>query len=81
MGLLPIFRISKDQIVDRDTGEYIKLDGSTGMALTALGGATYNFNINNTVKFTYGQKITVRDVNPDGLTRDNVLIVAYLFRF
>lgn len=81
VGLLPIFRISKDQIVDRDTGEYIKLEGSTGMALTALAGATYNFNINNTVKFTYGQKITVRDVNPDGLTRNNVLIVAYLFRF
>jgi len=81
VGLLPIFRITKDQIVDRDTQEYVKLEGSTGMALTALGGATYNFNINNAVKFTYGQKITVRDVNPDGLTRSNVLIVAYLFRF
>ncbi len=81
LGLLPIFRITKDQTVDRNTGEYRKLDGSTGMALTALGGAAYNFNINNTVKFTYGQKITVRDVNPDGLTRDNVIIVAYLFRF
>ncbi|MCF6351642.1 MAG: hypothetical protein L3J06_01390 [Cyclobacteriaceae bacterium] len=81
VGLLPIFRITKDQIVDRDTQEYVKLEGSTGMALTALAGAAYNFNINNTVKFTYGQKITVRDVNPDGLTRNNVLIVAYLFRF
>ncbi len=81
VGLLPIFRITKDQIVDRDTQEYVKLEGSTGMALTALGGFAYNFNINNAVKFTYGQKITVRDVNPDGLTRDNVLIVAYLFRF
>ncbi len=81
LGLLPIFRITKDQTIDRNTGEYRKLEGSTGMALTALGGAAYNFNINNTVKFTYGQKITVRDVNPDGLTRDNVLIVAYLFRF
>ncbi len=81
IGLLPIFRISKDQIVDRNTGEYRKLDGTTGMALTALGGATYNFNINNTVKFTYGQKITDREVNPDGLTRHNVMIIAYLFRF
>ncbi len=81
IGLLPIFRISKDQTVDRNTGEYRKLEGTTGMALTALGGATYNFNINNTVKFTYGQKITDRDVNPDGLTRKNVIIVAYLFRF
>lgn len=81
IGLLPIFRISKDQTVDRDTGEYRKLDGTTGMALTALGGATYNFNINSTVKFTYGQKLTDRDVNPDGLTRHSVMILAYLFRF
>lgn len=81
IGLLPIFRISKDQTVDRATGEYRKLDGTTGMALTALGGATYNFNINNTVKFTYGHKLTDRDVNPDGLTRHNVMILAYLFRF
>lgn len=81
IGLLPIFRITKDQTVDRATGEYRKLEGTTGMALTALGGATYNFNINNAVKFTYGQKITDREVNPDGLTRHNVMILAYLFRF
>jgi len=81
IGLLPIFRISKDQIADRATGEYRKLDGTTGLALTALGGFAYNFNINNAVKFSYGQKITDRDVNPDGLTRHNVMILAYLFRF
>ena len=81
IGLLPIFRISKDQTVDRTTGEYRKLDGTTGMALTALGGFAYNFNINNAVKFSYGHKLTDRDVNPDGLTRHNVMILAYLFRF
>jgi len=51
------------------------------MALSALFGAGYNFNINNSLKFTYGQKITQREVNPDGLTRTNVMIIAYLFRF
>lgn len=81
IGLLPIFRISKDQTVSRATGEYRKLDGTTGMALTALGGFAYNFNINNAVKFSYGQKLTDRDVNPDGLTRHSVMILAYLFRF
>ena len=81
IGLLPIFRITKDQTVDRTTEEYRKLEGTTGMALTALAGATYNFNINNTVKFTYGQKLMDREVNPDGLTRHNVMILAYLFRF
>ncbi len=81
IGLLPIFRISKDQTVDRNTGEYRKLDGTTGMALTALAGAAYNFNINNTVKVTFGRKITDREVNPDGLTRHSVFILGYQFRF
>ncbi len=81
VGLLPIFRINKDRILDKDTNEYIKLEGTTGMALSALFGAGYNFNINNSLKFTFGQKITQREVNPDGLTRTNVMIIAYLFRF
>ncbi len=81
IGLLPIFRVSKDQIIDKNTNEYVKLANTTGMALSALAGFGYNFNINNSVKFTYGRKITQREVNPDGLTRETVVIVAYLFRF
>jgi hypothetical protein len=81
IGLLPIYRVTKDQIIDKNTGEYTKLEGTTGLAASVLVGGGYNFNINNTIKFTYGQKLTDRDVNPDGLTRHNVIIVAYLFRF
>ena len=81
VGLLPIYRITKDQIIDDVTNEYKKLDGTTGLALSFLAGVGYNFNINNTVKFTYGKKLAQREVNPDGLTRTEVMIVAYLFRF
>ena len=81
VGLLPIFRVTKDQIIDEVTNEYKKLDGTTGLALSLLVGFGYNFNINNTVKFTYGKKLKQRDVNPDGLTRTEVMIIAYLFRF
>ena len=83
VGLLPIYRITKDQIIDDPSGvgEYIKLEGTTGLATSLLIGAGYNFNINNTIKMTAGQKLTQREVNPDGLTRKTVLIVAYLFRF
>ena len=83
VGLLPIYRITKDQIIDSPSGigEYVKLDGTTGLAASLLVGAGYNFNINNSIKMTYGQKLKQREVNPDGLTRHNVLIVAYLFRF
>lgn len=83
VGLLPIYRITKDQIIDNPSGvgEYIKLEGTTGLAASLLAGAGYNFNINNSIKMTYGMKLTQREVNPDGLTRHDVLIVAYLFRF
>ena len=81
VGLLPIYRITKDQIISSTTGEYEKQEGTTGLASSLLVGGGYNFNINNTIKLTYGLKLTQRDVNPDGLTRHDVLIVAYLFRF
>ncbi|UXX81066.1 hypothetical protein N7E81_08130 [Reichenbachiella carrageenanivorans] len=81
VGLLPIYRITKDQIEDRDTGEYVKLEGTTGLALTALTSFTYHFDVTHSLKVSYGKKITDREVNPDGLTRKQVFIVAYGFRF
>ena len=81
VGLLPIFRIKKDQIFDDTTESYYKLDGTTGLALSALAGFGYNLNVNNTLKLTYGVKLKQRVLNPDGLTRNTVLIIAYLFRF
>ncbi|MEQ8475917.1 hypothetical protein [Fulvivirga sp.] len=81
LGLLPIFRISKDEILDRTTNERVKVDGTTGMALTALLNVAYHFNTNHSLKFLYGKKITDRDVNPDGLTRENVASISYVVRF
>ena len=81
IGVLPIYRITKDQIEDRDTGEYMKVEGTTGLALTLLSSFTYNFDVTNSIKVSYGKKLTDRDVNPDGLTRHQVFIVAYGFRF
>jgi len=81
LGALPIIRITRDQIVDKLTGQYKKLDKTTGMALSLLAGFGYHLNINNSLKFTYGYKLVDREVNPDGLTRDSVLIIGYLYRF
>lgn len=86
IGLLPIFRISKDEILDvrqgsPTEGERIKVDGTTGMALTALLNVAYHFNTMHSVKLLYGQKITDRDVNPDGLTRENVISLSYVHTF
>ena len=86
LGLLPILRISKDKIIDKDLAsdtfdERIKLENTTGLALSALLNTAYHFNTNNSVKFMFGLKLTDRDVNPDGLTRDSVLSLAYEARF
>lgn len=81
VGLLPIFRISKDEITDTETGERVKLDGTTGLALTALASTAYNFNTTSAIKFLGGFKLAERDVNPDGLTRNSVFTLSYIKRF
>ncbi|MFK7900300.1 MAG: hypothetical protein AB8B61_06045 [Cyclobacteriaceae bacterium] len=80
VAALPIVRITKDKITTKE-GNRSKLDGTTGMALSALIGGTYHFNTNSSVKFVYGHKITDREVNPDGLTRDNVMSLSYYYNF
>ncbi len=79
-GVLPIYRITKDQIVD-SSDNYHKVDNTTGLALTTLFSAGYHFNVNSSIKFIYGLKLVDRDVNPDELTRNNVQTIAYVYRF
>jgi hypothetical protein len=80
-GLLPIFRITKDETTVAATGERIKPDGTTGMALSAIVTAGYSFNVRSGIKLLYGKKITQRDINPDGLTRHDVTTLSYYYRF
>ena len=80
VAALPIVRVTKDE-ADNANGERIKIDNTTGMALSGLLGGTYFFNVNSSIKFVYGKKITDREVNPDGLTRDDVLSLSYYYNF
>jgi hypothetical protein len=81
IGTLPIFRITPDKAYDPELDKTIIIEGTTGMAMSAIAGATYHFNINSSVKCLYGRKITDRDYNPDGLTRHAVFSLAYTYRF
>ena len=83
IGLLPIYRIAHDQIINSPDGNgvYEKVEGTTGLALSALVGGGYNFNVNSGLKFIFGMKILQRDVNPDGLTRVVVNNLSYIYRF
>jgi len=81
VGLLPIWRITKDEILNVNTNEREKLDGTLGMALSGIVTAGYNFNVKSSIRLLLGHKITERDVNPDGLTRVMVSTFSYTYRF
>jgi hypothetical protein len=81
LGILPIIRISKDEIEDPATGLRKKLDGTTGMAFSTITTLGYSLNVRSGVRLLVGYKLTDRKVNPDGLTRDMVATISYLYRF
>lgn len=80
LGLLPIFRISQDEIADNN-GKRIRQEGTTGMALSGILTTGYSFNVRSGIKLLLGHKIKQRDVNPDGLTREFVSTLSYYYRF
>lgn len=81
LGLLPIWRVTKDEGIPVGETERRKLDGTTGMALSGLGSFGYQFDVNNSIKVIRGIKITDRDFNPDGLTRGDVWSISYIYKF
>ena len=82
VGLLPIFRVTPDIRTDFSNDDRrIKEKGTTGLALSALAGGGYSFNVNSSVKVILGKKLLQRRVNPDGLTREFVSSVSYVYRF
>ena len=80
-GLLPIYRITRDEVTVPSTGERVRPEGTTGLALSAIATAGYRFNIQSGIKVLYGRKITKRNFNPDGLTRHDVMTISYYYRF
>jgi len=81
LGLLPIFRINKDEVTDPNTNQRVKLEGTTGMALTGIFTAGYSFDVKSGIRLLLGKKFTDRQVNPDGLTRHSVSTISYYYRF
>jgi len=82
LGLLPIVRISKDNILDvnldsESFNQRIKVDGSSGMALTGYVSAAYQLSKSCRFKMFFGYAFKNRDTNPDGMDRENILTVSY----
>jgi len=79
-GLLPIYRITRDEITNA-AGIRTKPDGTVGLALSGIVTAGYNFNVKSGIRILFGKKITQRERNPDGLTREVVTTISYCYRF
>jgi hypothetical protein len=80
LGLLPIYRITNDEIT-LNNGTVVKPRGAKGLALSGIFTAGYHFNVRSGVKILAGHRITKRDNNPDGLTREFVSTLGYYYRF
>lgn len=81
VGLLPIYRITRDEVYNVTLGERIKPDKAHGLAMSAIGTVGYNFDVRTGIKLLVGHKLVQRHENPDGLTRELVTSVSYYYRF
>jgi len=85
IGLLPIYRITNDEISLKNpsTGQFerVKPDGARGLAMSGIFTTGYSFNAQSGIKLLLGHKFVQRDENPDGLTRHFVSTVTYYHRF
>jgi hypothetical protein len=84
IGALPIYRITPDVIIDfkgARTSVDAKGNEAKGLALSVIGTAGYSFNVRSGIKLLVGHKIVQREFSPDGLTRELVNSITYIYRF
>jgi len=80
LGILPIYRLNRDVIRDK-TGLRVEQPNTTGLALSAIVSAGYNFDVRSGIRLLLGHKLVQRETNPDGLTRELVSTLSYCYRF
>lgn len=84
VGLLPIYRIVADEITNFQgirTSKDAKGNVAQGLALSWIVTTGYNFNARSGVRLLVGHKIVQREFSPDGLTRELVSSLSYIYRF
>lgn len=80
-GLLPIYRINKDEITNPKDGKRVKVDGSNGLAMTWLNGFGYRLTAKSSIKVLGGISVVRRKTNPDGLSREYVFTLTCQYRY
>ncbi len=80
VGLLPIFRVNRDAFTNSRGVRVISRDAS-GLAMSGIATAGYSFNVRSQVRLLVGHVLVQRKLNPDGLTRELVSSITYVYRF
>lgn len=80
VGLMPVWRINNDEITDKDA-KRVQVQGSNGLAATALLGGRYNLDIHSSIKLLTGVGILQRSANPDGLMKTSLFSLMYEWQF
>ena len=78
-GLLPIYRIQKDEIIEDETT--IALDGSNSLTINVNGGLLYKVSQQTDLNISLGFPTLFRKVRADGLTRFFSLTVGLEKKF
>jgi hypothetical protein len=79
-GILNVWRVSEDKMLMAD-GSGSAVRGSAGLASSFIAGAGYRFNVHSGLRLVTAWRLKEREANPDGLARDFVAQLAYIFRF
>ncbi|MFN3405902.1 MAG: hypothetical protein ACK40G_17540 [Cytophagaceae bacterium] len=80
-GLLPIYRITRDEITSPQTKQRVEVRGSEGLALTLINGMGFRLTAKSALNLLTGIQLRQRDTNPDGLGREYVINLNYQYRF
>jgi hypothetical protein len=80
VGLMPVWRLNPDEITDKDA-KRVQVNGSDGLAATALLGGRYNLDIHSSIKVLSGVNILQRNANPDGLKKSSLFSLMYEWQF
>lgn len=79
-NIIAIYHLGNDTY-ENILGQRKTIENSEGLTINAGVISNYNFNLSNSLQLNVATPLVVRDIRPDGLTREFVLSFAYQYKF
>lgn len=80
LGILTIYRLKNDIFTNGAGIRDIEPD-SKGFAVSSIIGFTHHLSVKSALRVVYGEGLLQRKKNPDGLSRQQVYTVGYVYNF